>query len=156
SFVAVMVVPIILEMANHSLATLRNSFERDRELYGFQEALQKVESHLVYESQFARRVRQPYQRFLIQSFGEGSRSVLVGQDRFLFHRNDVAHLAGPGILSAEFSTPPERGIDLFAGWREGNSDPKPLPLPFADSATILADFHTELKRRGVHLLVVIV
>src|SRR5258708_1628169 len=84
-FAALMGVPIIQEILTNPQPSLLSRSEEDFKKFGFQLTLQEVEKHLVYNSQFASMVRQPYQRFLTRSLGQGSRSVLIGKDAFLFH-----------------------------------------------------------------------
>jgi hypothetical protein len=72
--VALMAVPFTQELLADPSPSLLSRSRRDLEKYGVQITLQEVEKHLVYDSQFASMVRQPYQRFLVRRLGEGSSS----------------------------------------------------------------------------------
>jgi len=159
-----MAVPAALEVFVNPQPGLIPLFRQDLKTFGFQLTLQEVEKHLVYASQFASAVRQPYQRFLVAWFGQGSRTVVVGKDGYLFHRTHLVNTSGPGIRSDGFLRPPRTGPDIVdvvikrvlgrgradrsenAG-RDRNSS-------FADSLTVLTAFHHALERRGVHLVLV--
>jgi len=165
-FAALMGVPIIQEILTNPQPSLLSRSEEDFKKFGFQLTLQEVEKHLVYNSQFASMVRQPYQGFLTRSLGQGSRSVLIGKDGFLFHRTDVVSTTGLSILSEQFLKEPQSGTDIvddlvktiLKPWK--TTKPEEIPAipsqPPVDSLTVLSDFHEKLSSRGIHLVIVIV
>jgi alginate O-acetyltransferase complex protein AlgJ len=165
-FIVLMAVPITQEVLSHPEPSLWSRSQKDLKDFGFQVTLQEVEKHLVYDSRFAATVRQPYQRVLNQEFGEGSRSIRIGRDGFLFHQEDIACTTGLGILSEEFLKESPAGTDVIeqlvkavrASWssRRLELPPADTPKPVVDSLTVFADFHEKLCRRGIHLVIVVV
>ena len=79
----------------------------------------------------------------------------------------MASLSGTGILSKDFMEPPEVGWDVVEDFvnrtmrrvrkRDANQALANVVTPmFADSISVLSDFHSKLNNFGVHLLIVVV
>ncbi|MEQ1870835.1 MAG: hypothetical protein ABL961_12515 [Vicinamibacterales bacterium] len=132
--VGVMTLPLALELPAAARSAFRSAIRTDIGQRGLLAALPEVESHFIYQSRFVSLVRQPYQSLSIKGFHHGSRSVVLGSEGMLFHRNDVVTVAGTGILSNATSTNPA----------------------VVDAIAVLGDFHDQLQARGVALLVVAV
>src|SRR5450631_523071 len=101
-FLLLIVGPLVLEVWIRPPPGIWSLFKDDKSKFGLQMALQKVETHLVENAEFSRTVRLPYQALLTKGLHEGSEQVVVGEDGYLFMRDDVNFSIGPGILSHEF------------------------------------------------------
>jgi SGNH hydrolase-like domain, acetyltransferase AlgX len=165
-FAVVLCLPLLSEMWARPHPSLLDRVAADRRSFGTELALQEVERHLVYESQFAAMVRQPYQRQLVRYFGQGSRTVLIGTDGMLFRRQEIQDLTGAqGGPAGDSTATVDRTIDvvdeverrLFGSWTGTavTSPVRPAIRPIGPVA-VIADLHRQLAARGIHLVVVTV
>ena len=100
-----------------------------------------VEDRLADDSVLGRHVRPVVQDALTGWLRAGTSQVEVGVDGWLFYRPDVDHVTGPGFLSAAaLARRAAEGDTLLAA---RHPDPRPA----------LVDFHEQLERRGVRLIV---
>lgn len=100
-----------------------------------------VEDRLADDSVLGRRLRPVVQDALTGWLRAGTSQVEVGVDGWLFYRPDVDHVTGPGFLSAAaLARRAAEGDTLLAA---RHPDPRPA----------LLDFHEQLARRGVRLIV---
>lgn len=100
-----------------------------------------VEDRLADDSVLGRRVRPVVQDALTGWLRAGTSQVEVGVDGWLFYRPDVDHVTGPGFLSAAALARRAAEGDTLVAAR--HPDPRPA----------LLDFHEQLARRGVRLIV---
>lgn len=127
--------------------------------------LRQSEQRVIFESAFARLVRDPYQRFLIDWWSQGSRTIVVGRGGLLFHRDDIMVVSGRGLLSAPPGAAVAAEADPLAelvkyvarGWRSRPlAPPETAPTPSATSVEVLSNLNAELRRRAIDLVVVVV
>jgi len=103
------------------------------------ESLKAFEDGLARDSDLAAKVRAPYQSFLTRALRQGNEKVVVGRNGWLFYRQEVEMVTGPGFLSRKAA--PERGTE------------KDRAKP-ADPVAAIVDFHRRLRARGIHLVFV--
>ncbi len=89
------------------------------------------------------RVLPPVQQFLTRRLGAGNEQVVVGRKGWLYFRQAVDHLTGPGFLD------PGRLTRAAAGGQTWRPAPRPDPVP------AIADFAAQLAARGIGLVVVV-
>jgi hypothetical protein len=162
--IVAMALPLSQQMLASGGPSLISKYREDAQKFGIELMLRQVEHHLVYDSQFAASVRQPYQRVLIRAFGQGSRTVIVGQRRMLFYRPELPGIAGPGILSPAFLENAPQAPDIVEAAirnlerRLKGQPPQRLPVsvPPVDSITSIASLDAAFRSRGVHLVLLIV
>lgn len=162
AFLVISVTPAVHELVSRPQPTLLARIAEDRRRFGFEAAVQEVERHLIFDSQFAGALRQRYQTLLVEVFRKGSRTVFVGPDKSLVHQSDIANVSGLNILSARFLAEPPRGVDIVdAAIRKLRSPWKRVPPParlppYAHSLNVLSSLNRQLQQRGLHLVLVVV
>jgi alginate O-acetyltransferase complex protein AlgJ len=102
-------------------------------------SLKEFENALARDSELGTLARTAYQTLLARALREGNDKVLVGRDGFLFFRKEVEMAAGPGFLSRR------------AGPRRGSDDGE---RTLSDPVGAIADYHRQLKARGIRLVFV--
>jgi hypothetical protein len=169
TFLLLLAIPAGMQLVIGSRPPLWPALVDDYRNLGLQKTLNRVETHLIFDSAFSRAVRAPYQALLLRALRQGSSRVLVGADQYLFFEDDYDFSVYPGRLAPEINSPQapaEPGPDAFESWLQqgfrrlvGRSEnprrPPPLPPP-ADPITVLSDFRDKLRQRNIHLLIVIV
>lgn len=130
-FCAIITVPLMMEIPHGAASSFRAAMASHAAHEGVVASLPHIEDDFIYQSRFVSRIRKPYQTLLVSALGHGSRSVLLGRNNTLFHRNDVINVIGRGVLSQA-----TRGTSA--------------------SVNVIAGFRDQLNARGVPLLVVIV
>lgn len=98
--------------------------------------LRRTEKALEERSFAAAKLRPQLQRFLFESFGIGNEQVQPAPDGWLFFRRDLDYLNGRSFLDTAVQK---------ARIRSHGAVP--------DSVSAIADFHSQLAARGIHLLV---
>jgi hypothetical protein len=103
-------------------------------LSGFERALEN-------RSLLGRTLRRPAQRVMAGWLGTGNERVYVGREGWLFYRSDVESITGRGFLDPGQL---ERRVEGASEW---TAPPQPDPRP------AIVQFHRDLQRRGIHLIV---
>lgn len=104
-------------------------------------ALQSFERRVEDEGWLARRLIPPAQRFKLSVLRLGNESVVAGRDAWLYYRPDVDYVTGPGFLDKGRLLRRSRAPGFAAA-------PRPDPVP------AIADFASQLRARGIELVVV--
>lgn len=162
-FALLLGLPALLEFTGRT-SSLPGSIRSDSRRFGIQVALNEIERHLVYDSKFANLARRPYQVLLIDRLRQGSRRVLIGHDRFWFHRDDVLGVAGDGILSSTYTTPQPRRQDiveeataaLMRAVRGVAAPPPSHPAAPAAALEVLSALSASISARGVRVVIAVV
>ena len=105
-------------------------------------AISDFEDRLEEESRLREGVLPPVQAILTVRLGLGNEKAYLGKGGWLFYRPDIDYVTGPGFLDPRVLRRRSLGGDLLA--------PAPQPDPMA----ALVEFHRQLRRRGIRLLVV--
>lgn len=105
-------------------------------------SIKVYETALADGSPQARRIRPTVQEFAARRLGLGNEKVLLGRDRWLFHAPAVHHVTGPPFL---MPTHQERRRG------EGNEY---TPAPQGDPVKAVVQFASQLRDRGIQLVIV--
>src|SRR5262249_42857212 len=103
--------------------------------------IEEYEKQLEERSLLRRRLLGPTQQWLTAIAGLGNEKAYVGREGWLFYRPDVDYLTGPGFLEADALR--RRSI---AG-KQHVAAPQPDPRPS------ILEFHQQLARRGIRLVI---
>jgi hypothetical protein len=166
AFLPLLAVPAVLQLLSGS--DLPSTLVADYRQYGLQKMLNRVERHLVFDSEFSQVVRPPYQGLLLHTLRQGSTIVLVGTDEWLHLDADYDLSTHPGVFAPDHPAPTEEDLrpdaDAFevflqkgVRWLSRRPEkPREAPSVPLDALTVMNDFRDKLRRRDIHLLVVIV
>ena len=105
-----------------------------RDIHVYEETLED-------ESVVGRMIRPEIQYMLSRWLGAGNEKAYCGVRPWLFYRSDVDYLTAPGFLE------PSQLAGRLATGSEWRSAPQPDPRP------AIVDFHRQLERRGIRLVV---
>jgi len=105
-----------------------------RDMHAYEDALED-------ESVAGQILRPPVQYVLSHWLGTGNEKAYCGVRSWLFYRADIDYLTGPGFLN------PVQLASRAAGGNEWTSTPQPDPRP------AILEFHRQLARRGIRLIV---
>ena len=128
------------------------------------ESLKEFEDKVAHDSALARSVRQAYQSLLTGTLHSGSETVFLGEDGYLFFRQEIDLSAGAGFLSPQSfalkrSTHAfDAGEDIFTQSVRGlfvTQTARPIraknQIP-VDPIAAIADYNAQLAARGIHLV----
>jgi len=103
-------------------------------LSGFEQALEN-------ESLIARSLRPPAQLVMTGWLGAGNERVYPGREQWLFYRQDVEYVTGPGFLDRATM---RRRVGAAPAW---------MAPPQPDPRHAIAQFNDDLEARGIQLVV---
>lgn len=104
-------------------------------------SIEDYEQQLEDQSLLTRHLLGPTQHWLTSSTGLGNEKAYIGRDGWLFYRPDVDYLTGPGFLE------PRVLHRRALGGKQHAAPPQPDPRP------AIIEFHEQLARRGIKLIV---
>ncbi len=105
-----------------------------REIHRFEDALEE-------DSVTSQAIQPPAQAVLTGWLGAGNEQAYVGTDGWLFYRPGIDYLTGPGFLQPRQLA---RRADEGSEW---------APAPQPDPTKAIGQFHRQLARRGIRLIV---
>ncbi len=104
-------------------------------------AIRRCEDDLDRDSLLTYLLLPPVQETLTGLLGAGNEAVYPGRDGWLFHRQGLDYVSGPGFLTPEQLSARRRGGSLW----------QPAPQP--DPVVAILQFHNQLQQRGIALIV---
>jgi SGNH hydrolase-like domain, acetyltransferase AlgX len=167
AFVALIALPVGLELSNGTLRALVRDLPDDVRAVGLAEALRQFETRFERKGVLQEDVRPLYRSGLFQLFNKAAQNTNPGCAGFLYYHDDLNFQWGPGPLSArqvarlvdKVDTRDDAFADLVRDACQRllrMPEPvRPAPPPYEPAQVVVLDVVRQLKARGIPVLVVV-